>query len=228
MEHIRENLQHILTQIPKNVRLIAVSKTQNVEKIREIYENGHKIFGENKVQELLAKQPLLPNDVEWHFIGHLQTNKVKFIAPFIAMIQSVDSLKLLSIINNEALKNQRVIKCLLQFHIAKEETKFGFDMNEAKNLLISQEFVKMKNIEICGVMGIATFSDNENLVKSEFKQLFSYFCELKTQFFSQKPNFTEISIGMSDDFVWAIESGSTMLRIGSAIFGKRDYAKKKI
>jgi PLP dependent protein len=208
--------------LPAHVKLVAVSKTKSEEEILEIYHAGHRLFGENKVQELLPKYEDLPKDIEWHLIGHLQSNKVKYIAPFIGMIHSVDSLKLLKTINKEALKNKRTIKCLLQFHIAEEETKFGLDMEEAAEILSSEEFKELKNIEICGVMGMATFTDDLEKVRREFKNLKSVFGLLKKTFFADQSNFSEISMGMSDDYKVAIKEGSTIIRVGSAIFGSRN------
>jgi PLP dependent protein len=208
--------------LPAHVKLVAVSKTKSEEEILEIYHAGHRLFGENKVQELLPKYEDLPKDIEWHLIGHLQSNKVKYIAPFIGMIHSVDSLKLLKTINKEALKNERTIKCLLQFHIAEEETKFGLDIEEAAEILSSEEFKELKNIEICGVMGMATFTDDLGKVRREFKNLKSVFGLLKKTFFADQSNFSEISMGMSDDYQVAIAEGSTIIRVGSAIFGSRN------
>lgn len=208
--------------LPAHVKLVAVSKTKSEEEILEIYHAGHRLFGENKVQELLPKYEDLPKDIEWHLIGHLQSNKVKYIAPFIGMIHSVDSLKLLKTINKEALKNDRTIKCLLQFHIAEEETKFGLDIEEAAEILSSEEFKELKNIEICGVMGMATFTDDLGKVRREFKNLKSVFGLLKKTFFADQSNFSEISMGMSDDYQVAIAEGSTIIRVGSAIFGSRN------
>ncbi len=204
-----------------HVTLIAVSKTHSPERIMEIYSLGHRIFGENKVQEMADKFEVLPKDIEWHMIGHLQRNKVKFIAPFVKMIHSVDSLKLLQEIDKQALKNQRLIDCLLQFHIAREETKFGLNLQEAKSLLEDSLMLEFKNIRICGVMGMASFSDDKTLVRTEFQTLQSIFQQLKSAYFRDKPWFREISMGMSGDWKIAVEEGSTMVRIGSAIFGQR-------
>ncbi|MDT8394044.1 MAG: YggS family pyridoxal phosphate-dependent enzyme [Bacteroidales bacterium] len=220
---IRKNLKNILRDIPAGVRLVAVSKTIPPLIIREAYNTGHRIFGENKAQELLAKQPVLPDDIKWHFIGHLQTNKVKQIVAFVEMIESVDRMKLLKEINKQALKHNRKVKCLLQFHIANEETKFGLDISEARQLLSSEEYSKMNNIEICGVMGMATFTDDEEVVRKEFANLSSYFGQLKSEFFTDQESFKEISMGMTNDYLLAIEKGSTNIRIGTAIFGDRNY-----
>jgi hypothetical protein len=212
------HLQEILKEIPSDVRLVVVSKTVPVETIMEVYEAGHKIFGENRAQAIIEKQPLLPKDIEWHFIGHLQSNKVKYIAPFVSMIHSVDSFRLLKEINKEAAKNDRIISCLLQFHIATEETKFGLDMAEAKDILCNPELPDLKNVRICGVMGMATFTENNDLVRKEFRTLKEIFTTIQTGFFRDDPSFREISMGMSGDYRIAIEEGSTIVRIGTAIF----------
>lgn len=215
---IQENYHKIKAQIPENVELVAVSKFHPVEKIKEVYDCGQKVFGENKVQELLTKVNELPYDIQWHLIGHLQTNKVKYIAPFIDTIQSVDSEKLLLEINKEAVKNNRKIKVLLQIKIAEEETKYGLEIAEAKEIFSNYLEHQYPNIEILGLMGMATFTDNKNQVKSEFLVLKSLFDELSTF-----RKLETLSMGMSDDFALAIECGSTSVRIGSAIFGVRNY-----
>ena len=215
---IQENYHKIKAQIPENVELVAVSKFHPVEKIKEVYDCGQKVFGENKVQELLNKVNELPADIQWHLIGHLQTNKVKYIAPFIDTIQSVDSEKLLLEINKEAAKNNRKIKVLLQVKIAEEETKYGLEISEAKDIFSNYLEHQYPNIEILGLMGMATFTDNKNQVKSEFLVLKSLFDELSTF-----KKLETLSMGMSDDFALAIECGSTSVRIGSAIFGVRNY-----
>ena len=215
---IQENYHKIKAQIPENVELVAVSKFHPVEKIKEVYDCGQKVFGENKVQELLTKVNELPADIQWHLIGHLQTNKVKYIAPFIDTIQSVDSEKLLIEINKEAAKNNKKIKVLLQVKIAEEETKYGLEISEAKEIFSNYLEHKYPNIEILGLMGMATFTDNKNQVKSEFLVLKSLFDELSTF-----KKLETLSMGMSDDFALAIECGSTSVRIGSAIFGVRNY-----
>ena len=215
---IQENYHKIKAQIPENVELVAVSKFHPVEKIKEVYDCGQKVFGVNKVQELLTKVNELPADIQWHLIGHLQTNKVKYIAPFIDTIQSVDSEKLLLEINKEAAKNNRKIKVLLQVKIAEEETKYGLEIAEAKEIFSNYLEHQYPNIEILGLMGMATFTDNKNQVKSEFLVLKSLFDELSTF-----KKLETLSMGMSDDFSLAIECGSTSVRIGSAIFGVRNY-----
>ncbi len=218
---IAQNIQSIKGQLPENVMLIAVSKTKSVEAIKEAYDAGQRHFGENKVQEMNEKQIILPPDIKWHLIGHLQTNKVKYIAPYVHLIHSVDSLKLLQEINKQAQKNKRIIDCLLQFHIAEEETKFGLSLDEAESLLKSQEYHSLEHIRIIGVMGMATFSDDEAQIKKEFRHLKSIFQELQANYFSKSTYFKEISMGMSGDFIEAIEEGSTMIRVGSSIFGGR-------
>ena len=220
---IAGNIETIKKKLPKGVKLVAVSKTKPNEDILEAYNAGHKIFGENKVQDLVQKYGQLPKDIEWHFIGHPQTNKVKFIAPFIQLIHGVDSLKLLMAIDSEAKKNKREIGCLLQFHIAEEDTKFGLDISEAVEILESVEFKSLKNVKINGVMGMATYTDNIQQIRNEFKLLKTIFKTLKNEYFSEVKNFSEISMGMSDDYLVAIEEGSTMIRVGSKIFGERNY-----
>ena len=215
---IQENYHKIKAQIPENVELVAVSKFHPIEKIKEVYDCGQKVFGENKVQELLTKVNELPADIQWHLIGHLQTNKVKYIAPFIDTIQSVDSEKLLLEINKEAVKNNRKIKVLLQVKIAEEETEYGLEISETKEIFSNYLEHQYPNIEILGLMGMATFTDNKNQVKSEFLVLKSLFDELSTF-----KKLETLSMGMSDDFALAIECGSTSVRIGSAIFGVRNY-----
>lgn len=219
---IADNISAIKKEIGNTgVKLIAVSKTKPIESITEAYNAGQRIFGENMVQELVDKQEKLPKDIEWHLIGHLQTNKVKYIAPFISLIHSVDSMKLLMEINKQALKNDRIIDCLLQLEIADEDTKYGMDLAEAVELLRSEEFKQLKNVRICGVMGIATLTDNPRMTKEEFYELNTFFKGLKDTFFRKDPAFTEISMGMSGDYKLAIEQGSTMIRLGSTIFGNR-------
>ncbi|MCY1633626.1 YggS family pyridoxal phosphate-dependent enzyme [Marinifilum sp. D737] len=223
---IPQKIEEIKKSIPENVTLVAVSKTKPNEAIMEAYDGGYRIFGENKPQELTRKFNELPKDIIWHMIGHLQTNKVKYIAPFVSLIHAVDSLKLLKEINKQALKNDRVIDCLFQFHIADEDTKFGLDLNDAELIINSEEYQNMQNIRIVGVMGMATYTDDENQVRSEFSNLKSIYSELKSKFFSGEENFKEISMGMSGDYKLAIEEGSTMIRVGSTIFGARDYSNK--
>lgn len=220
---VKENLEKIRATIPGKTRLIAVSKTKPVEMLQEAYDAGQRLFGENKALEMRDKHDSLPKDIEWHFIGHLQTNKVKYIAPFVRLIHSIDSLQLLQTVEKEAVKNGRCIDCLLQFHIATEETKFGLDMNEARALLESPEYKSMQHIRIFGVMGMATNTDNMELVRSEFANLHQIFDKLKENYFAGCDSFSEISMGMSHDYTIAIEEGSTLVRVGSSIFGARNY-----
>ena len=223
-EQILKDLQ------PTHTQLIAVSKTKPNEAIMELYDRGQRAFGENYVQELVDKCAVLPKDIQWHFIGHLQSNKVKYIAPFVHTIHSVDSFKLLQEIDKQAFKNNRKIKCLLQFHIADEESKFGFVVTangvwqEGVRLMIEDAlWSDCKNVEICGVMGMATFTDDKVQVKHEFQTLKKIFDTLKNSYFVDNQSFKDISMGMSDDYKMAIEEGSTMVRIGSLLFGKRVY-----
>ncbi len=217
---IKEQLKNIKTELPDGVTLVAVSKTKPNEAILEAYEVGQRVFGENKVQEMVAKWETLPKDIEWHMIGHLQRNKVKYMAEFVSLIHGVDSLRLLKEINKQAQKHDRVIPCLLQMHIAEEDTKFGLDEAELKELIQSEEFKAMENITIMGLMGMATFTSNQNQVRKEFASLKSIFEKLKQEL----PNISVLSMGMSGDYGLAIEEGSTMVRIGSSIFGDRNYS----
>ena len=219
---INENLATIKNSIPSHVTLVAVSKTKPNELIEEAYSSGQRIFGENKAQELKNKAEVLPKDIEWHFIGHLQRNKVKYIAPHASLVHSIDSLKLLKEVNKQALKNKRIIDCLLQFHIATEESKFVLSLEEAAELLTSNEFSSLKNIRVVGVMGMASFINSEEQVRKEFASLKHIFTQLKNSFFQQNETFKTISMGMSGDYELAIEEGSTMVRVGSAIFGIRN------
>tara|TARA_B110000879_G_C10987173_1_gene437764 strand:+ start:219 stop:881 length:663 start_codon:yes stop_codon:yes gene_type:complete len=219
---IKENLNEILADIPENVTLVAVSKTKPASEIEEAYAAGQRVFGENKVQEMVEKEAVLPRDIQWHLIGHVQTNKVKYIAPFVSVIHAVDSLKLLSEINKQAKKNNRTIKCMLQMHIADEESKFGMKFDELMEVLNSNELVEMQNVSIIGLMGMATFTDNEEQVREEFCNLEGDFNVIKSHFFKFNDNFKHLSMGMSGDYKLAIEEGSTMVRIGSSIFGGRN------
>ncbi len=215
-------LEKILSDLTTtNTQLVAVSKTKPVDHILEIYHKGQRVFGENKAQELKEKHSQLPQDIEWHFIGHLQTNKVKLIAPFVKLIHSIDSWRLLKAVNKEASKQNRVIDCLLQFHIATENTKFGLDITEAEAFLTSPEFQSLEYVRIVGVMGMATFTNNTIQVRSEFKNLKGIFDQLKGNVFPDSIDFKEVSMGMSGDYAIAIEEGSTIVRIGSLIFGRR-------
>lgn len=219
---ITSNITEIQNELqPIGVSLIAISKTKPVEEIMEAYAAGQRAFGENQVQELLAKYEEMPKDIEWHLVGHLQTNKVKYIAPFIHMIHSVDSLKVLMEINKHALKANRVIDCLLQVFIADEDTKFGLDHAELIELLRSEEFEGLKNVRIRGLMGIASNTENERIVKEEFYELKMLFDGIKATYFRKESSFDTLSMGMSSDYKLAIEQGSTMVRLGSTIFGKR-------
>jgi pyridoxal phosphate enzyme (YggS family) len=220
---VSENLNKVRSTLPAGVKLIAVSKTKPISAIIDAYNCGQRLFGENKVQELTEKFESLPKEIEWHLIGHLQTNKVKYVASFVAMIHAVDSLKLLAEINKEASKHNRIINCLLQFHIAQEDTKFGLDFDGACEILDSSDFRDMKNVHISGVMGMATYTDNIEQVSCEFGSLRNIFIELKNRYFTDDSAFSEISMGMSDDYLIAIEQGATMVRVGSTIFGERVY-----
>ena len=219
---IKENLDYIQSLVPEHVTLVAVSKTKPISMIEEAYACGQRIFGENRAQELQEKEAALPKDIEWHMIGHLQRNKVKYIAPFVALIHGVDSFKLLNEINKEGKKNNRTIPVLLQFHIAQESTKFGFDLEEAVQMLESSALKALQNITIKGVMGMATFTSDQRLVREEFQDLKNIFKQLKESHFSNNEDFKEISMGMSGDFETAIAQGSTMVRVGSSIFGARN------
>ena len=215
---IATNLLQIKSTLPEHVTLVAVSKTKPVSNLMEGYEVGQRIFGENKIQEMAEKWEQMPKDIQWHMIGHVQTNKVKFMAPFVSLIHGVDSFKLLEEINKQAKKNNRIIDCLLQIHIAEEETKFGLNEEELASLLSSNDFQQQKNIRIVGLMGMATFTDDKEQVKKEFNQLKSFFDQTKIN----NSQFTILSMGMSGDYQLAIECGSTMVRIGSSIFGERN------
>ena len=217
---IQTNLLNIKATLPKQVTLVAVSKTKPVSDLMEAYEAGQRIFGENKIQEMTEKWEQMPKDIQWHMIGHVQTNKVKFMAPFVSLIHGVDSLKLLQEINKQAKKNNRTIDCLLQIYIAEEETKFGLDEEELTSLLTSNEFQELKNIQIVGLMGMATFTANKDQIKKEFLHLKSIF-DTNKNLKSEICNLNTLSMGRSGDYQLAIECGSTMVRIGSSIFGGR-------
>lgn len=221
MPDISSNIMTLRDKIPGRVKLVAVSKTRPPADILLAYNAGQKCFGENRVQELLGKKDLLPGDIEWHLIGHLQSNKVRLIVPFIEMIESVDSYRLLKVINTEAMKAGRKIRCLLQIHIAEEETKYGFSPEEIDEMISDNQFKTLSNVVICGVMGMATFTNDTAKVRSEFRYLASCFRKIKTDYFKDKEYFSEISMGMSGDYSLAIEEGSTMIRIGSLLFGER-------
>jgi hypothetical protein len=216
---IKNNLQNIKSSIPEHVTLVAVSKTKPVSDLMEAYNAGQRIFGENKIQEMVEKYEQMPKDIQWHMIGHVQRNKVKYMAEFVSLIHGVDSFKLLKEINKQAKKYDRVINCLLQIKIADEDSKFGISANDATTLLYSDEFSELKNIEIVGLMGMATFTDNMTQVENEFRFLKTTFDQLKTQ----NSELKTLSMGMSGDYKLAIECGSTMIRVGSSIFGARNY-----
>ena len=219
----QEVYHKIISQIPSSVQLIAVSKTKPESEVMAAYELGQRHFGENWAQELKTKHEHLPDDICWHFIGHLQTNKIKYIIPYVHLIHSIDSFRLLQEVNRLAAMHQRTVGCLLQFHIATEETKFGFSMEECLQMLQSPEFTTLHNVELCGVMGMASLTDDTAQIHREFATLRHYFQQLKEEFFAQQDSFKELSMGMTDDYPIAIEEGSTMIRVGSAIFGARDY-----
>lgn len=225
MTGIVANLKKLNSQLPSTVKLVAVSKTRTVNEILEAYNAGQRLFGENRVQEIISKKDLLPPDIEWHLIGHLQSNKVKHIVPFVSMIESVDSVKLLRLIDEEAVKAGRVLDCLLQVHIAEEETKFGFSAVEIIEFAKGGEFKNLKGARLSGLMGMATFTDDIVQVKREFSELADCFSILKSHYFADNINFKEVSMGMSGDYTTAIEAGSTIVRIGSLIFGERNKSK---
>lgn len=217
------HLQEVKATIDSGVELVAVSKFHPVEVLREAYEEGQRIFGESRVQELQAKQAALPPDIQWHFIGHLQPNKVKYIAPYISLIHAVDSFKLLAEIEKQAAKMHRTIPCLLQLHIAQEETKFGFTPAECTAMLQAGEWRELKHVQLAGLMCMASNTDNEQQVETEFTQAHAYFNEIKSRFFADDPAFCQRSWGMSHDYRLAMKHGATLVRIGSAIFGEREY-----
>jgi pyridoxal phosphate enzyme (YggS family) len=223
MSHIQEEIHRIKAELPEHVRLVAVSKYHPVEALQQAYDAGQRIFGESKVQEMTMKHDILPKDIEWHFIGHLQTNKIKYMAPYVALIHGVDSYKLLAEIDKQARKAGRTIPCLLQIHIAQEETKFGFSMDECRSMLDEGTWRTLTHVQIAGVMGMATNTDDMAQVEQEFKTLSDFFEEVKETHFKDIPYYKEISMGMSDDYPLAIRHGSTLIRIGSRIFGQRIY-----
>ena len=223
MSHIQAEIQSIRQELPEGVRLVAVSKYHPLEALQEAYKVGQRIFGESKVQEMTIKYETLPKDIEWHFIGHLQTNKIKYMASYVSLIHGVDSYKLLSEINKQAAKAGRIIPCLLQIHIAKEETKFGFTPEECMAMLEEGAWRTLTHVQIAGVMGMATNTDDLIQVEAEFATLSSLFQCMKEVYFADTPAFKEISMGMSDDYPIAIRQGSTLIRIGSRIFGARNY-----
>lgn len=220
---ISNNLSAVRKNIPADVQLVCVSKFHPDEALLEAYETGERIFGESKVQEMCGKYERLPKDIQWHFIGHLQTNKIKYIVPFVELIHGVDSYKLLVEIDKQAAKINRVVSCLLQIHIAQEETKFGFSPEELLDTLRAGEWQSLQHVKICGLMGMSTFTDTKIQVKAEFRELKTLFDQIKNDYFAQEPAFKNLSMGMSDDFQLAIEEGSNMVRVGSLIFGNRNY-----
>ncbi len=222
---ISENLKNFKNKLPEDITLVTVSKTKPVSDLMEAYNAGQRVFGENKIQEMEVKWQEMPKDIQWHMIGHVQRNKVKYIAPFVSLIHAVDSFKLLKEINKEAEKNDRIIECLLQLKIAEEDSKFGMDEADAATLLASEEPKKLQNVKIVGLMGMATFTENEKQISAEFQKLKKIFKKFKTQPFdcAQGDSFKILSMGMSGDYKIAIENGSNMVRVGSAIFGERNY-----
>lgn len=215
---IQTNLQEVLNELPPGVKLVAVSKFQSNEAITEAYKAGQRIFGESRARELKAKHEVLPKDIEWHFIGTLQSNKIKYIIPYISLIHGIDSYNLLEEVNKQAFKAGRIVDCLLQLHIAREETKFGFSFDECRKILDGQQWKTLSNIQICGVMGMATNTDDRKQIMEEFRSLKEFFDEIKRKHFATKQSFRELSMGMSNDYKLAIDEGSTMVRIGSKIF----------
>jgi PLP dependent protein len=220
---IQRNIEEIRKHIPAHVKLVCVSKFHPNETLLEAYQCGERVFGESKVQELCGKQESLPTDISWHFIGHLQSNKIKYIVPFVELIHGVDSYKLLEEINKQALKAGKTVNCLLQIHIAQEETKFGFSAEELIQTLSEGKWKELSGVNICGLMGMATYTDNREQIRNEFKGLKGLLDLVKEQYFSEYPTFCELSMGMSDDYLLAIEEGSTLVRVGSSIFGHREY-----
>lgn len=220
---IAENIKRVRSELPENVRLVAVSKFHPKEAIEEAYSTGQRLFGESKVQEMTAKYESLPKDIEWHFIGHLQTNKIKYIVPYVALIHGVDSYKLLAEINKQAAKADRTVNCLLQLHVAQEETKFGFSFDECREMLAAGAWKELRNVQLCGLMGMASNTDDVEQIKSEFCSLSNFFREVKATWFADEEAFRELSMGMSHDYHEAIAAGSTLVRIGSELFGERIY-----
>lgn len=218
---ISQNINRLTNEVPEGVKVIAISKTVTPERILEAYHSGQRLFGENRVQELTEKAVILPKDIHWHMVGHLQTNKVKYIIPLVSLIHSIDSLKLLLVVNNEAMKYNKIQDCLFQVHIASEETKFGLSENELKAILSSGELFTLKNIRITGLMGMASFTDQESVIREEFRNLARIYKEVKSEFLPGEDYFCELSMGMSGDYRIAIEEGSTMIRVGTLIFGGR-------
>lgn len=223
MSTIQANLREVLSGLPAGVRLVAVSKFHPKEALEEAYAAGQRIFGESHVQEMSRKQEMLPKDIEWHFIGHLQTNKVKYLAPYVAMIHAIDSYRLLAEVDRQAAKAERVIPCLLQIHIAREETKFGFTFDECRQMLEKGEWRELRNVRIAGMMGMASNVDDDEQIEREFCSLNTFFQEMKKTCFAGSEEFRELSMGMSHDYPLAVRAGSTLVRVGSRIFGERNY-----
>lgn len=223
MYDVAKNLHEVLDQLPKGVRLVAISKFHPKEYLSAAYAEGQRIFGESHEQELAKKVADLPKDIEWHFIGHLQTNKIKYIVPYVALIHGIDSYKLLAEVDKQAAKAGKTVNCLLQLHIAREETKFGFSFDECREMLAAGEWRELKHIRICGLMGMATNTDNDEQIRTEFCSLSSFFNEVKAKWFADAESFRELSMGMSHDYHEAIAAGSTLIRVGSKIFGERNY-----
>lgn len=223
---VRENLLQVKSQVPDNVCLIAVSKTKPVEAIQEAYDCGQRVFGENKAQEMRDKHAVLPQDIQWHMIGHLQENKIKYIIPYVTMIHSIDSLKLLKEVNKKAIQCERVVDCLIEMDISHEDSKFGLSIEELRDMLEGEDFQAMNNVRICGLMGIGSITDDREKTRQEFRNLKNMFEDIRKEYFQDKEYFTHISMGMSGDYDIAIEEGSTFVRVGSKIFGERDYSKK--
>lgn len=223
MNSIADNLKQVQAELPQGVRLVAVSKFHPQEAIEEAYRAGQRIFGESKVQEMTAKYESLPKDIEWHFIGHLQTNKIKYMIPYVSMIHGIDTYKLLAEVDKQAAKAGRTVRCLLQIHVAQEETKFGFTPDECRAMLAEEAWKSLAHIQICGLMGMASNTDNTEQIVQEFRLLHSLFVEIREQWFAGTDSFKELSMGMSHDYHEAIAEGSTMVRVGSKIFGERNY-----
>ena len=220
---IAQKIQQLRSSLPEGVSLLAISKFQPIEALQEAYDAGQRMFGENHIQEMAAKAAVLPKDVEWHFTGHVQTNKIKYMASFVSLIHAVDSYRLLREINKHAAKHNRIIDCLLQIHIAQEETKFGFTIDECREMLATEPWKELQNVRITGLMAMGSNTDDMEQVRNEFRQMKQFFDELKTIYFADQPSFNQLSEGMTDDYPIAIEEGSTIVRIGSMIFGSRGY-----
>lgn len=221
--HIAEQISRLHQELPEGVSLLAISKYQPIEALQEAYDAGQRMFGENHIQEMAAKATALPKDIEWHFTGHVQTNKIKYMAPFVSLIHAVDSFRLLREINKHAAKHERRIDCLLQIHIAQEETKYGLTVDECRQLLANEPWRELQHIRITGLMAMGSNTDDLEKVRNEFRQIKQLFDELKSTYFADEPSFSQLSEGMTDDYPIAIEEGSTIVRIGSMIFGERQY-----